>query len=113
MGRLVGRHSSHRGVEVSRIRVLYPSGRNVTFTGLYEGTLDIDGCLTVLVTPDRDFHIGDHFVAAGSALLLDPRAVVLDLDASVTLYSPAREGLGSELDEWMGAHPEWPAVAEG
>ena len=96
---------------VVKLRVDYPSGQGATIIGDWLGPLWVEGELVLHIEPAFDVRIGSAVVSKGSALLVDPRAVVRDGDE--ILYSPRlQDRVPIWVSSWLEAHPEWPQVLE-
>lgn len=97
-----------------QIKVYYPSGNTFTLCGQWKGPGRIGSFNAILIIADETVKIGNQVVTKGGCLIGDPRGVYQDLETGQVLYNPRDHIVGMEKVwvEWLGQHPEWPAVLE-
>jgi hypothetical protein len=88
--------SHHPG---KRYRIYYTDGKSYVLRGSLHTRGTFDG--------QWIYCIGRSHVD-----LLDPRAVIVDLEEKVIVYDPRVTGDAFYLEDWLNDHPEWPGILE-
>ena len=99
-----------------RAHVYYPSGQHAEIDGQWIpfGKLpDPSDLYAAGFIVHRETNIEGTVIPRESAVLLDPRAVVVEKGGGV-VYTPRDHGpfMLAEMRDWMDEHPEWPDILE-
>lgn len=98
------------------IKAYYPSGYTLHLSGEWKGCGNLNGKFgVVVIVVDKDYPMpGGPILQAHGNFIGDIRGVYLDESSGDVLYNPREhmKGMNKWAVDWLGEHPEWPALLE-
>ena len=104
------------GTPIRRLRIYYPvSGARPRIEGRFLGVVRMPAdppLFGVVVIPTRATVLNGQEIGADSAMVIDPRCLVRDVETGEVLYNPRAnlETMDDGMREWMAENPMWPVV---
>ena len=105
-------------MKAQKLKVCYPSGFAMQVFGRYVGCGIVraesgESVFMVAIQLLESVKIGDFFSMAGSAVILDPRGLIVDQDEQV-IYNPREhyQRFPQDMREFMEENQEWPNLSE-